>query len=513
MDDVEKGTVLRIVKEVGRGEIKSQMLREELWLDPDFTIQKALATLFGGKHMITPSDLKAWLNLQGYFCQEKEDIERFVEATDSWGFCRKEAMVKILCPSYWAAHNEILTRFDDGSSLIPARTLARLQNLLTSEIDTTRNIWDLKSELCNHQYRTKGLNNLTHVADLGYSWLCYTDSVVSRVSAAEALDPYLDDNERAQGLVDRFFEKTNQSTSEYMTTGSLMRLLEMKKPLGELIVSSPRGQSYQGAMSPRSTPAKKPVQQGSPRTSGNNFNTPSTNYGSTSSPRQASGYSRISSPGAQAQRRPMSAGGIGGGSPGAQRTMSPREQAIIRPQSPGLGSGFGMNNAASGGSSRMSTKRSMREFTEFLLASLEMEQNLDRERDHLFQQGVNVEATFSWLKTGSRLDWYTARTPVGALDMFNALTRFLREENLFDSKYEPAEYRDINLLFAYIKHNAGGVFQTLNLAELCQFLFPRYSEEFKMVQPNMDDDDTRSTLLVTRITVPCPTRLGNGKSW
>ena len=78
---------------------------------------------------------------------------------------------------------------------------------MTSEIDTVRNIFDLKTELVNHEYRTKGLNNLAHAADMAYSWLCFTDSVMSRVSAAEALDPYLDDAERAQGMVDRFFER------------------------------------------------------------------------------------------------------------------------------------------------------------------------------------------------------------------------------------------------------------------------------------------------------------------
>ena len=42
------------------------------------------------------------------------------------------------------------------------------------------------------------------------------------------------------------------------------------------------------------------------------------------------------------------------------------------------------------------SRRSMREFTVFLMECLALERELDREKDDLFQKGVNIEAPSFW---------------------------------------------------------------------------------------------------------------------
>lgn len=134
-------------------------------------------------------------------------------------------------------------------------------------------------------------------------------------------------------------------------------------------------------------------------------------------------------------------------------------------------------------------RSALRMCLDIMLQQLDLDQLLEKEKEMLWQNGVNVEAAFGFLDRYGK--GYVADTDVWQL---------MHSE----SSYTNVSFAGVCTLFRDVKAKGAPKPGALNLAELTKFLFPRQSEEWLYVEDFMNDSETKNVLYVTRATIACP---------
>jgi len=132
-------------------------------------------------------------------------------------------------------------------------------------------------------------------------------------------------------------------------------------------------------------------------------------------------------------------------------------------------------------------KMSFQMVSDTMFKMLELDQAMEFEKEHLWQNGLNAEAAFTFLDRYGK--GYISDTDIWQIlhtdtpVTLSGVCQLFRELKTESSKKNPGK---------------------LSLAELTRFVFPRQSEEWQHMKNEMDDNEALSVLFVVRSTVSCP---------
>jgi len=158
-------------------------------------------------------------------------------------------------------------------------------------------------------------------------------------------------------------------------------------------------------------------------------------------------------------------------------------------------------------------KASLRLVQDIMYQQIDLDNFIEIEKEALWQQGINIEATFAFLDRYSKN--YIADTDIWQI-MHNDTTGSGTSGNINSNMSMGSmggevgkgnlavSFAGVCSLFRDIKWRDSKKPGQFNLAEIAQFLFPRQSEEWQQTHPNMSDAEAKSVLYIVRSTVACP---------